>query len=67
MEMEHYYLAKESELGRVILNNVFSFIEFMIRKINPVDFYEFINLIFACTIEIMLWQRRWPFPEVFFN
>lgn len=67
MEMKHYYLVKESELGRVILKNIFSFIEFMIRQINPVDFYEFINLIFKCTIEIMLWQRRWPFPEVFFN
>lgn len=67
MEMKHYYLVKESELGRVILKNIFSFIEFMIRQINPVDFYEFINLIFKCTIEIILWQRRWPFPEVFFN
>lgn len=54
MEMKHYYLVKESELGRVILKNIFSFIEFMIRQINPVDFYEFINLIFKCTIEIML-------------
>ena len=42
---EALLLVKESELGRVILKNIFSFIEFMIRKINPVDFYEFINLI----------------------
>ena len=33
MQMEHYYLAKESELEGVILNNIFSFIEFMIRKL----------------------------------
>lgn len=69
MEMKHYYLVKESELGESHFKEYFQFFYRIYdqTQINPVDFYEFINLILSVQQKSCYDREDDHFLEVFFN